>query len=87
MSEQRYRFRSPSTGREVLIDAEPDRVYRDSETGEPLRPVGAVLPLGPTESRLPWTVENLRFCDLCGQLAQKDLNTCPTCDRRMGPTT
>lgn len=85
MTEQRYRFRTPSTGREVVIAAEPGRTYLDEETGEPMRPVGIVLPLAPNESKLPWTVENLRFCDHCGQLAQKDLNTCPTCSRRMGP--
>jgi len=32
----------------------------------------------------PGAVENLRFCPWCGQLAQKDLNECPTCGRRMG---
>lgn len=85
MTEQRYRFRTPSTGREVVIEAEAGRTYRDEETGEPMRPVGVVLPLAPSRSRLPWTVDNLRFCDHCGQLAQKDLNTCPTCSRRMGP--
>jgi RNA polymerase subunit RPABC4/transcription elongation factor Spt4 len=30
-------------------------------------------------------VENLRFCPHCDQLAQRDLNDCPTCGRRMGP--
>jgi len=30
-------------------------------------------------------VENLRFCPWCEQLAQRDLNDCPTCGRRMGP--
>ena len=39
----------------------------------------------PRASRLPWAVENLRFCPWCDQLAQKDLNDCPTCGRRMGP--
>jgi hypothetical protein len=47
--------------------------------------VGKLLPLAPTSSRLPWAVENLRFCPWCDQLAQKDLNDCPTCARRMGP--
>ena len=44
-----------------------------------------MLPLAPSHSRLPWAVENLRFCPWCDQLAQKDLNDCPTCGRRMGP--
>src|SRR5437763_1458520 len=32
----RYRMRAPSTGREVIIEAEPGRTYRDRETGEEL---------------------------------------------------
>ncbi|MEI6663079.1 MAG: hypothetical protein WCL20_02090 [Actinomycetes bacterium] len=85
MPDQRYRFRSPSTGHDVLIAAEAGRTYHDIDTGEVLEPVGVVLPLQPTESSLPWSVENLRHCNLCGQMAQRDLNVCPTCDRRMGP--
>ena len=61
------------------------RVYRDRETGEELEVVGKVLPLAPSRSQLPWAVENLRFCNWCDQLAQKDLNDCPTCGRRMAP--
>ena len=34
---------------------------------------------------LPWSVENLRFCNWCDQLAQIDLNDCPSCGRRMAP--
>jgi hypothetical protein len=82
---QLYRFRAPSTGRETLIEAEPGRIYRDRDTGEELEVVGKVIPLAPTQSRLPWAVENLRFCTWCDQLAQKDLNDCPTCGRRMPP--
>ena len=59
-------------------------------TGRPrlpaLEPVGIVLPLPPSRSRLPWAVENLRFCNWCDQHAQKDLNECPHCGRR-GPVT
>jgi hypothetical protein len=80
---QKYRMRTPSTGREILLEAEPGRVYRDRETGEELVPVGKVLPLAPSKSELPWSVENLRFCNWCDQLAHKDLNDCPTCGRRM----
>ncbi|CAA9502174.1 MAG: hypothetical protein AVDCRST_MAG53-2067 [uncultured Solirubrobacteraceae bacterium] len=82
---QRYRLRTPSTGREVLVEAEPGKIYRDRDTGEPLEVVGKVLPLAPSPSKLPWAVENLRFCPHCDQLAQKDLNDCPNCGRRMGP--
>jgi len=82
---QRYRLRAPSTGREVLVEAEPGKLYRDRDTGEPLEVVGKVLPLAPTASKLPWAVENLRFCPHCDQLVPKDLNDCPYDGRRMGP--
>ena len=85
ISRQRYRLRTPSTGREVFVEAEPGKVYRDRDTGEELEVVGKVLPLAPSASRLPWAVENLRFCPHCDQLAQKDLNDCSVCGRRMGP--
>jgi hypothetical protein len=81
----RYRMRTPSTGREVIVEAVPDRIYTDRETGETLEAVGKLLPLPPSQSKLPWAVENLRFCPWCEQLAQRDLNDCPTCGRRMGP--
>ncbi|HEY1687580.1 MAG TPA: hypothetical protein VGF95_01825 [Solirubrobacteraceae bacterium] len=82
---QRYRMRSPSSGREVVIEADPDQIYVDRDTGDELEVVGVLLPLAPSQSKLPWSLENLRFCNWCGQLAQKDLNDCPTCGRRMGP--
>jgi hypothetical protein len=80
---QRYRLRTPSNGREVILEAEPDEIYVDQETGEPMEVVGRVVPLAPSPSDLPWAVENLRFCNWCDQLAQKDLNDCPHCGRRM----
>ncbi|HST38931.1 MAG TPA: hypothetical protein VLK58_05465 [Conexibacter sp.] len=83
--QQRYRMRTPSTGREVIIEADPDRTYVDRETGEDLEVVAQLLPLAPTPSDLPWTVANLRICNWCDQFAQKDLNDCPTCGRRMAP--
>ena len=82
---QKYRMRTPSSGREVVVEAEPGRVYTDRETGEHLEVVGRVLPLAPSPSNLPWAVENLRFCSWCDQMAPRDLNDCPTCGRRMGP--
>jgi hypothetical protein len=82
---QRYRLRTPSSGREVVIEAQPDQIYLDRESGEPMEIVGMLLPLAPSPSKLPWAVENLRFCPWCEQPAQKDLNDCPTCGRRMGP--
>jgi hypothetical protein len=82
---QKYRMRTPSTGREVIIEAAPGGVYLDLETGEELEVVAEMLPLAPTASELPWSVENLRFCNWCDQLAQRDLNDCPHCGRRMDP--
>src|SRR3978361_691786 len=84
-SKQRYRMRTPSTGREIFLEAEPGKLYRDRDTGEELEVIGKVIPLAPSASRLPWAVENLRFCNWCDELAQKDLNDCPTCGRRMAP--
>ena len=80
---QQYRLRTPSSGREILVEAEPGRTYLDRETGEPLEVVGKLLPLAPSKSKLRWAIEYLRFCNWCDQLAQKDLNDCPTCGRRM----
>ena len=82
---QKYRMRTPSTGREVIVEADPGREYLDRDTGEELEVVAELLPLAPTVSELPWSVENLRFCNWCDQLAQKDLNDCPYCGRRMEP--
>ena len=52
---------------------------------ETLEVAGRVLPLKPSRSLLPWSIANLRFCPWCRQLAQRDLNDCPTCGRRMPP--
>ncbi|MDQ6811899.1 MAG: hypothetical protein M3Z95_08390 [Actinomycetota bacterium] len=82
---QRYRLRSPGSAREIVIEAEPGEIYRDRDSGERMEVVGKVLPLAPSLSRLPWAVQNLRCCEWCDQLAQRDLNDCPTCGRRMGP--
>jgi hypothetical protein len=84
-TEQRYRLRNPSSGREILLEAQPGEVYLDRDSAQSLEVVGKPLPLAPSESKLPWAVENLRFCPWCDQLAQRDLNDCPTCGRRMGP--
>jgi hypothetical protein len=82
---QRYRLRNHATGREVILEAEPEEIYLDRDGGGELDVLGKLLPLAPSESKLPWAVENLRFCPWCHEMAQKDLNDCPTCGRRMGP--
>ena len=84
-SMQRYRLRAPASGREVIIEAEPDRIYIDDETGEQFEVVGKLLPLAPSKSNLPWAVDNLRFCNWCDQMIQVDVNECPYCGRRMSP--
>jgi hypothetical protein len=80
---QKYRLRARSD-REVVREVEPGMRYMDHETGEELRVVGALLPLAPSPSDLPYAVENLRLCG-CSleQLVQKDLNDCPHCGRRL----
>jgi hypothetical protein len=82
---QKYRMRTPSTGRELVVEADPDEDYIDRKTGEEMEVVGKLLPLAPSSSELPWAVENLRFCNWCDQLTQKDLNDCAHCGRRMSP--
>jgi hypothetical protein len=80
---QKYRLRARSD-REVILEVEPGKTYVDSESGEELEVVGALLPLAPSPSDLPYAVENLRMCG-CSleQLVQKDLNDCPLCGRRL----
>jgi hypothetical protein len=80
---QKYRLRARSD-REVILEVEPGKTYVDSESGEELQVVGALLPLAPSPSDLPYAVENLRMCG-CSleQLVQKDLNDCPLCGRRL----
>ena len=84
MSErQLYRLRAPSTGRELLVPAEPGKVYTDYDTGEPLEVVGKVLPPHPSRSSLPWAVETLRCGNWCDEPAQRTSNDRPTRGRRM----
>ena len=80
---QKFRLRARSD-REVIREVEPGKVYVDRETGEEFEIVGKLLPLAPSPSELPWTVDNLRTCG-CSleQLAPKDVNDCPHCGRRM----
>jgi hypothetical protein len=80
---QRYRLRARSD-REVIREVDPGAIYIDHESGEEFHIVGKVLPLAPSPSSLPWSVENLRICG-CSleQLVPKDLNDCPHCDRRL----
>ena len=80
---QLYRLRS-RTDREIIREVEPGVTYIDHESGAEFQVVGAVLPLAPSPSNLPYAVENLRMCG-CSleQLVQNDLNDCPHCGRRL----
>jgi hypothetical protein len=80
---QKYRLRARSD-REIVREVEPGVTYVDHETGEEFEVVGALLPLAPSPSDLPYAVENLRLCG-CSleQLVQNDLNDCPHCGRRL----
>ena len=82
---QRYRMRTPSTGREIIIEAEPGKIYVDRETGEELEVVGKVLPLAPVALAAALGRREPALLHWCDQLAQRDLNDCPTCGRRMAP--
>jgi hypothetical protein len=80
---QLYRLRARSD-RELIREVEPGTAYVDRDTGEEFEVVGMLLPMAPSPSNLPWSVENLRLCG-CSleQLAPKDLNDCPHCGRRL----
>lgn len=80
---QRYLLRAPRSGRQVVVDLEPDTAYVDGETGETYEVVAELTPLAPDPSRLARTPENLRECAHCGELVGRDLNDCPICERRL----
>jgi hypothetical protein len=79
---QKYRLRAPASGREAIVEAEPDGVYTDRETGEELLPVTRTLPLAPSHSSLLRAPENLRACRRCDQLIGLDASDCPYCGLR-----
>ena len=83
---QIYRLRASASGREALVDADPDGVYVDRETGEELHPVTRVLPLAPSASKLLRSPENLRECRRCEQLIGIDISDCPHCALRQEAT-
>ncbi len=83
---QIYRMRAPASGREAFVEAEPDGVYVDRETGEELKPVTRVLPLAPSTSALLRAPENLTECRRCRQLIGIDLSDCPHCGLRQEAT-
>jgi hypothetical protein len=80
---RRWRLRTPSAGREIVLAAKPGVRYVDRYTGEQMEVTGQLLPLAPSLSRLPWSEENLRFCPHCDQLVQKDLSYCSYDARRL----
>lgn len=81
---QRYRYESLGHRRQLVAEHDPNIQYVDRDSGTDFMPVGLVLPLAPSQSKLAWTPENLRLCGCSReQLVQKDLNDCPYCERRM----
>ena len=50
---QKYRMRAPSSGREVIIEAEPGEAYVDRDTGEELEVVGAAAAARSNAVRAP----------------------------------
>ncbi len=80
---QKYRLRARSD-REIVREVEPGVTYVDHESRRGVPGRGAVLPLAPSPSDLPYAVEHLRLCG-CSleQLVQNDLNDCPHCGRRL----
>lgn len=80
---QLYRLRTRSD-RETIREAEPGKDYVDADTGEAYEVVGKIIPVAPSPSNLPYSIENLRLCG-CSleQLVQRDVNDCPHCGRRM----
>lgn len=83
---QTYRFRARASGREAMVQPEPDGVYVDRETGEELLPVTRTLPLAPSSSSLLRSPENLRECRRCEQLIGLDVSDCPYCGLRQEAT-
>jgi hypothetical protein len=80
--EQLFRLRAPASGREALVELEPEVVYEDRESGEEMQPVSMVLPLHGSDSTLLRTPENLRACRRCDQLIGLDVSDCPYCGLR-----
>ena len=79
---QLYRLRARASGREALVELEPEVVYVDRESGEEMDPVSMVLPLADADSALLRTPENLRACRRCDQLIGLDVSDCPYCGLR-----
>lgn len=81
---QKFRLRSAGFKRDIVAEVEDGDRYVDRESGTKFVVVGEVLPVGPSNSELPWAEENLRLCGCSReQLVQKDVNDCPYCDRRI----
>lgn len=84
-AKQTYRLKAPISGNEALVEADPERVYVSRTDGEELLPVSETLPLAPSPSQLPRTIENLRACARCDELIGIDVSDCPYCGKRQPP--
>ena len=57
---QKYRLRSPATGREILLEAEPGETYVDHESGQPYEVVGKVPGVTRTKTAMvPWKLKDV----------------------------
>ncbi|MFY9487313.1 MAG: hypothetical protein WAP35_01260 [Solirubrobacterales bacterium] len=85
MSEsQKFHLRSAGFRRDIVAEVDTDAELVDRQSGTPFKVVGELLPIGKTDSDLPWAEQNLRVCGCTRQqLIQKDINDCPYCDRRI----
>ncbi|MBJ7348259.1 MAG: hypothetical protein JHC87_06790 [Thermoleophilaceae bacterium] len=80
----KYRMQSAGHRRDIVTTLQEATTYVDRDSGTKFQVVGQVAPLNSPGSQLEWSPENLRACGCSrNQLAQRDLNDCPYCGRRM----
>ncbi len=88
-SPDRYRLRAPASGREAIVSFEPAEEdknevgFYDHVTGERMEVVSKLLPSSQSASRLTRTPDNLRVCNRCRELVERDLSECPYCRRSL----
>ena len=81
-------MRAPASGREAIVSLEgpsptDETGFYDQVTGERMEVVSKLLPDSSSPSRLARSQENMRVCDRCHELVERDLSECPFCRRRL----
>lgn len=81
-------MRAPASGREAVVTVEgatptDTTGFYDHVTGERMEVVSKLLPDSNSRSRLARSQENMRLCDRCHELVERDLSECPFCRRRL----